>query len=290
LIALLLVLLLAAGAASAGWWYGVGRYTTVPGLTQLKVADAQAKASSAHLHLAVGGEEWDPAVPAGETIDQSVPPGHRIERGGTVTVHVSKGKHTATFPAFDPSGKTSYDTYKTALQNAGLNVAPPVQAYSDSVPANGVISVDPAPNTVVDYGKAVTVTISKGPQPITINDYTGKPADEAQRALTAAGFKVNVKQDYSDTVPNGTVISQSPNSGTGVKGDTITLDVSKGQQLFPVPDVRGKKVKDAEKILKDAGFKWSVLAAPFGPGDVYDQNPEPGSMKAKGTTITLYVV
>jgi eukaryotic-like serine/threonine-protein kinase len=143
---------------------------------------------------------------------------------------------------------------------------------------------------VVDYGKAVTVTISKGPQPITINDYTGKPADEAQRALTAAGFKVNVKQDYSDTVPNGTVISQSPNSGTGVKGDTITLDVSKGQQLFPVPDVRGKKVKDAEKILKDAGFKWSVLAAPFGPGDVYDQNPEPGSMKAKGTTITLYVV
>ncbi|MGH8891602.1 MAG: Stk1 family PASTA domain-containing Ser/Thr kinase [Acidothermaceae bacterium] len=290
LIALLIVLLLAAGAGGAGWWYGVGQYTKVPSLQQLSVPDAQAAATKAHLKLAVDpAQQWSSTIPSGEIIDQSKDPGSQVKRGASVTVTVSKGTRTAKVPAFDPKS-TAYGDYQKALTAAGFKLAPEVDTFDPSVPKGNVISVEPAAGETVDYGKTVTVTVSKGPQPITITDYEGKNGDDAQAALTAAGFKVTVTKDYNDTIAEGIVITQTPNSGTGVNGDTITLDVSKGQQLFKVPDVRGKKTKQAEQDLSKAGFKWSVLAAPFGPGDVYDQSPEPGTMKPKGTTITLYVV
>ena len=203
-----------------------------------------------------------------------------------------KGKHTATVPAFEQN--TSYDDYKNALQQAGFKLAPPVMAYNDSVPANGVVSVDPTPGTVVDYGKAVTVTVSQGPQPIPITDYSGQDASAAADALTKAGFQVAQTQDYSDTVPEGSVISQDPNNGNGVRGQTITLDVSKGPELFKVPDVTSNladplswtSISQAEKILTDAGFKVKVgKQGRF--GVVTSQDPKGGSMQPKGTVVTI---
>jgi serine/threonine-protein kinase len=293
LIALLLVLLLAAGAGGAGWWFGVGQYTTMPSFMQMSVANAQAKASGAHVKLVVSpDEQWSSTVAPGDIIDQSVQPNHQVKRGASVTVHVSKGKHTATVPAFDQG--TSYDAYKNALQQAGFKVAPPAMAYNDSIPANGVISVDPPPGTVVDYGKAVTVTVSQGPQPIAIKDYTGQDAGAAADALSKAGFQVATTQDFSDTVPKGKVISQNPNSGNGVRGQTVTLDVSKGPELFKVPDVTSDlanplswtSISQAEKILTDAGFKVKVgKKGRF--GVVTSQDPKGGSMKPKGTVVTI---
>ncbi len=293
LIALLIVLLLAAGAGGAGWWFGVGQYTTMPSLMQLSVSAAQAKAAGAHVKLVVSpDQEWSSTVSPGDVIDQSVQPNHQVKRGDTVTVHVSKGKHTATVPPFDQNA--SYDDYKNALQQAGFKAAPPVMAYNDSIPANGVVSVDPAPGTVVDYGKAVTVTVSQGPQPVPITDYTGQDAAAAQAALTQAGFQVATTQDFSDTVPQGKVISQDPSSGNGVKNQTVTLDVSKGPELFKVPDVTSNladplswtSISQAEKTLTDAGFQVKVgKKGRF--GVVTSQDPKGGSMKPKGTVVTI---
>jgi serine/threonine-protein kinase len=167
-------------------------------------------------------------------------------------------------------------------------------AYSDTVPSNDVISVDPAPGQTMDWGKSVTVTVSQGPQPIQITDYTGQDADKATQALTNAGFKVTTRQDFSDTVPAGSVISQNPNSGTGTRGDTITLDVSKGPELFKVPDVTSNladplswtSISQAKKILEDAGFEVKIgKQGRF--GVVTSQDPKGGSMKPKGTVVTI---
>jgi serine/threonine-protein kinase len=292
LIALLIVLVLAAGAGTAGWWYGIGQYTNVPSLTGLSVQAAQAKADGAHLNLSVAKNDWSTTVPAGDIIDQSVQPNHQAKRGATITVTVSKGKHTTKVPAV--AANTSYDDYQKTLTAAGLGVAPPVMAYSDTVPSNDVISVDPAPGQTMDWGKSVTVTVSQGPQPIQITNFTGQNAGQATQALTNAGFKVATTQDFSDTVPAGNVISQNPNSGTGVRGDTITLDVSKGPELFKVPDVTSNladplswiSISQAEKILTDAGFKVKVgKKGRF--GVVTSESPKGGSMQPKGTVITI---
>ncbi|HTC70820.1 MAG TPA: PASTA domain-containing protein, partial [Acidothermaceae bacterium] len=143
-------------------------------------------------------------------------------------------------------------------------------------------------------GTTVTITVSQGPTPIPITNYTNQSADVANQALTTAGFKVTETQDFSNTVPAGSVISQTPNTGTGANGDPISLDVSKGPQLFKVPDVTSQlsnpltwnSIEQATKTLSDAGFKVRIgTRGRF--GVVTSQSPTGGSMEPAGTVITI---
>ncbi|MGN6087661.1 MAG: PASTA domain-containing protein, partial [Actinomycetales bacterium] len=93
---------------------------------------------------------------------------------------------------------------------------------------------------------------------------------------------------FSDTVDKDAVISQAPTGGTLTKGSTVTLTVSKGPDLVTVPNLRGKRVEDAQKILQDLGLEANIVRAPFGPGRVFDQSKS-GQVK-RGSTVTLYVV
>jgi serine/threonine-protein kinase len=218
--------------------------------------------------------------------DQNPKANTKLHKGDAVTIRISKGKHLSTVPLFDPT-QTTFAAYQQALAAVGLSATAPTQTYDPTVPQGNVIGVDPAAGTQIGYNTSVIVTISQGPQPIPIVDYTGKTYDEANKALTAAGFKVTETQDFSDTVASGTVISQNPPSGTGKKGDPITLDVSKGQQKFKVPDETGKKVTDATKALKAAGFEVKISRLDGGPGRVLQESPT--GQQPKGTVITLFV-
>jgi serine/threonine protein kinase/beta-lactam-binding protein with PASTA domain len=292
-IAFWIVLLLAVGAGTAGWYFGIDRTTTVPSLFKLTSSQAQQKAAAAHITLATGASDWN-VLPAGEVFDQNPALGAKVHKGAVVTVRLSKGPHVTTVPAFDPAGQTPYTDYQTLLQQAGLHVASEQQSYDPVVPAGNVISVDPVPGQQLAWDKSVTVTVSQGPAPIPIVDYTGKAADQATQALTAAGFVVNATQDFSDTVPAGTVISQTPNSGTGKKNDPIAIDVSKGPQLFKVPNVTSDlanpltwtSIEQATRTLEDAGFKVKVgKRGRF--GVVTSQSPKGGSMQPAGTVVTI---
>jgi len=297
LVVLVIVLLLAAGAGGAGWWYGVGRYTSAPDLYDLSLTNAQQAAAKAHVKLSQAPPQWSATVTTDHVMDQSVDPGDRLKRGDTVTITVSKGKHQADMPPLDPG--TSAADYEAKLTALGFKIAPEQSQHSDDVPQGGVILVDPTPGTKgVDYGKTVTITVSDGPQPIAIVDYKNSKADDAVRALTTAGFAtVKQTQDFSDTVPEGVVISQTPNSGTGTKDTVITLDVSKGPQLFEVPNVSSNlanpsswiDVDQAKTILKNAGFTNVKLTGPNRFGIVTKQDPKAKSMKPKATVITLTV-
>ena len=133
-----------------------------------------------------------------------------------------------------------------------------------------------------------------GPAPIPIVNYTNQSADTASQALTTAGFNVTQTQDFSNTVPAGSVISQTPSSGNGTTGEPISLDVSKGPQLFKVPDVTSQlsnpltwnSIEQATKTLADAGFKVRIgTRGRF--GVVTSQTPTGGSMEPAGTVITI---
>jgi serine/threonine-protein kinase len=178
----------------------------------------------------------------------------------------------------------------TALQNRGLKAATQTPEYSTAVASGKVIRTDPPAGAKLKPGTTVKVFVSKGPEPIAVPDLTGKTQQDATSILTGLGFKVAATSVFSDTVPQGTVISNSPNSGTAPKGSTVTLTVSKGPDVVPVPDVTNKKPDEATKILKAAGFKVDRQDAPFGPGHrVYATDPGPGTKVKRGSTVTIYV-
>jgi serine/threonine protein kinase len=292
LIAFFIVLLLALGAATAGWWYAEGRWATTPSVQNLSAQDAAAKVKAAHLRLKTSAPQFSETVPKDTVLSQDPPTNHRLLRGQSVTIVMSQGPERYEVPAFDPNTPTTVTDYQAALTKAHLAMLePPPTVHDEAIPEGNVLSVDPAPGTPQKRGAVVTVTVSSGPAPIDITDYTGQPSAQAIAGLKAAGFVVPTPtQDYSSTVPSGSVISQSPKAGTGMRNDPITLVVSKGPAPIKVPDVRGMKTKDAQSALEKLGFKVNLIHAPFGNGLVYSQSPAAGTLKPPGTTITLDIL
>jgi serine/threonine protein kinase/beta-lactam-binding protein with PASTA domain len=296
-IAFFIVLLLAAAAATAGWWFAAGRWASTPNLTNLSSSAATAKAKASHVTVQVGQPEFSSTVPKNSVVEQTPTAKHKVLRGDTVTIRLSQGPQLFQVPTFDLAGSTSLVDYKSELIAAHLNVVDPAPAeYSSTIIAGNVISVYPPVGTNEKAGTTVTVTISLGPQPIPIVDYTNQSASQATEALTTAGFTVVPTQDYSTTVKAGLVISQTPTGGSGKLGDPIALDISKGPQLFKVPDVHSDlngdpknwvSIQQATKTLTDAGFKVNVgSSGRF--GVVTSQSPKGGSMQPLGTVITIY--
>jgi serine/threonine-protein kinase len=156
-----------------------------------------------------------------------------------------------------------------------------------------VLAASPAAGSEIAPQTPVALTVSRGPKPIKVADWTGKSADAAVKALKKLGFTVVEKSDHSDKVAADLVLSQSPDSGSGAKGDTVTVTRSLGPVLVTVPNVRAMGVRAAEKVMSDAGFQTRVRPAAInylGLGYVVTTRPKIRTQAPKGSTITLYVV
>jgi eukaryotic-like serine/threonine-protein kinase len=283
-----IALVLVAAAALFFFTAGPGGKTTVPkveGSTSLVAEKALARA---HLDTKVV-RAFDENIKAGLVLLGEPPAGREVRRGSTVTLTVSRGPERFAVPQV--IGRTQADA-EDRVTKALLTVGTVSKAFNETVPQGQVISTSPAADASVKRAAAVSLVISDGRQPIQLADWTGQPLDQAVKALTEAKLKVDAtKQGWSDTVPKGAVISQSPATGTLFEGGLVTLVVSKGPQLIPVPDVIGQQEQPARSILEGLGFTVKVERA-FGGyfGTVRLQSIDAGTKAPQGSTITLTVV
>ena len=280
------VLVVAAVAAAFGGWYlAAGRYTSTPNVIGLTKPAAEAKIKAAGLKAKWLPSVYNDTIAAHLVATESPSPRHDLRSGGTVSLALSLGRDHVP----DVRGET-VSSATAALQRAQLTVGATNHQYSATVKKNHVISTDPKPGAAVSPKTAVTLVVSQGPSPVTVPDVTGKPVDQATSILQAVGLQVTTTQQYDDKIPAGKVITTNPPPGSSAHvGDSVNLVVSKGPQTFPVPDVVGEKLKDAEKTLTDAGFGFTVSNFPGGPDRVLSQSPGGGSKAKKGTVVQLYV-
>ncbi|WP_455676574.1 PASTA domain-containing protein, partial [Pseudoscardovia suis] len=275
-VTVLLVLVLLAGC-SAVWWFfsGPGSYRVLPA-----AQDVPCDASTASCTLTNANwdnyrallddegiayqvtERNDDSVPAGSIISTSpsLVGSHVSIRGGIVDVVVSQGAVQLTVPSdlLDASTADGKDPLAALAETGFTNVQHDESAdqYSLTVPQGAAISVTPAPGSTVDHNTTVTVVLSKGLKPITFPDVVGKTRTEAESTLAPDNLTITWKQEYSDSVEEGTVISASAAAGDALHwGDSVTITVSQGPQMATVPDVVGNSYDDAEKTLTALGFK-----------------------------------
>ena len=93
---------------------------SVPDLTKQKVSDATKTLADQQLAITKGTDEFSDTVPAGLIVRQDPAPGSSLERGGTVTIIVSKGHAPITVPT-GALGKDAAAITAT-LQKAGFKV------------------------------------------------------------------------------------------------------------------------------------------------------------------------
>jgi serine/threonine-protein kinase len=285
-LAFTLVLLLALAAAVAAWWYGTGRYTATPSLLNVTVAEARVIAEAEGLTVVQAGEQYSEVVAAGLVATTEPGPGERILRDDPIELTISLGPERYEVPEL--VGLTREEA-EQALADAHVGLGEVDEAFDEEVPKNVVISQGVDAGELVRRDATVSITVSKGREAIAIEDFTGRPAAEAEQALSDAGFEVSVQQTFDDEVPAGVVIRQEPSSGTGYRGDQVQLEVSTGSRdgKIEVPSVVGMHVDQARQVLEELGFRVQVKGGIFGGRQVQSQNPEAGQVRERGTVVRL---
>ena len=195
---------------------------TVPDVVGKTKDQASAVIKGTGLTLGDVTEQYSASVDSGKVISSDPKAGKVIEHTAKISIVVSKGKEPATIP--DVTGQ-SEDEAKKTLEDAGLKKGKVSKDYSDSVAKGNVISSSPIAGASGYYkGDSVDLTISKGPEKVTIPDVTGKGQDEAKKILEEAGLKVEVNKRLGG--PFGTVRSTDPAPGSSVKPDSkVTINI-----------------------------------------------------------------
>jgi serine/threonine-protein kinase len=106
------------------------------------------------------------------------------------------------------------------------------------------------------------------------------------------GFRVEVKQESSDSVDEGNAIRTNPPGGTRAEVDSrILLFVSSGPAQVEVPDVIDLARESAEATLNRAGLGFTIREQESDqePGTVIAQTPDGGEVVDKGSRVQLTV-
>jgi eukaryotic-like serine/threonine-protein kinase len=182
-------------------------------------------------------------------------------------------------------GKSKADA-EQQLKDAGLRFTETTS--SNAAVKDTVISQNPVGNQQGHKNDVVQLTVSLGPAPITLEDYTNQSEANARNTITKLGLKVQTTQTSSDTVSQGNVISQDPSAGKEIaKGDTVTLTISSGPQKVSVPNVVGYTVATASQTLSNVGLRTSFPSG-TDPSDIVEStDPAADTQVEKGTTVVL---
>jgi serine/threonine-protein kinase len=277
---LLAVLGLALVVAGVSWYFGIARYESAPQLVGMSETNALAEAEAAGFEFKVARRAFSETAPLGTVMKTDPEPGNRVLPGALIRGTVSKGPERHPVP--DLKGKTTAEAIQ-ALRDERLQAGDVTRDWSQTVPKGRVSKL-----TGVKVGDRlrrnarVSFVVSKGREPIQVVNTAGQTRGSAFATLQNKGFAVAVRQDYSDRVAAGRVISQYPSSGTMYRGDTITITVSLGPEEVDVPNVVGESCDSGDDELS----KWFDIERRGGDGRILAQSPSGGEAKV-GSTVTI---
>lgn len=118
--------------------------------------------------------------------------------------------------------------------------------------------------------------------------------DQAQRILRARNLEPSFEgNEPSDTVAAGLITRQLPEPGNRIAGGSaVRYWVSSGPAFVEVPNLTGRHINDASRILQNEGLELGERLQVFDesdPGTVLNQNPRTGQEVRSGTAIDVTV-
>ncbi len=230
-------------------------------------------------------------VATGLVISQSPRAGSRVEKGSGVNFAVSGGPANKALP--NVAGMSASSAV-AKLRKEGFKPTIKKQA-SATVAAGRALGTEPPAFTAPPVGSPVTVLVSSGPAPVSVPDVVGQSQSAAEATLINAGLVLGtVAHRDSSTDTAGTVLSQSPATGTSVRtGSKVDLTVAQAPKQSQVPEVVGQTEALAVAALEQAGFTPKAVTAtttsPEQIGMVLKQDPGGGTQARKGATVTITV-
>lgn len=188
----------------------------------------EAKAQYPNLVIVEDGKAYSNEYDYNIIIEQDIIAGKKIKDGIQIHVKISGGKNMVDVPDVY---NNYYEEAKRKITSSGL--VPVIKEKNDeNVDINCVISTEPAKGSKVDIGSEVIIYVSLGKEMKfnTVVDVTKLSEADAKSKLEALGFIVTVKEQNSDEISKGYVVSQSiPKGASYGVGQEIIIYVSNGE-------------------------------------------------------------
>lgn len=269
----------------------------VPNVVGMTEDDAKETLNDEGLGFKVVSREESKEYEKGRVSEQKTEAGEEVAKNTTIEVVVSSGLVGDSITVPDVSGMTE-DEAQSALENAGFRNISSEFTYHDSVPSGQVIGTTPEANAEATEDTEILMQVSKGAERKTVPNVVGQKDADAQNAIKSAGLSVGtVTYEYSDSVAQGIVISQSVDGGKKVSaGTTVDLVISNGPEpaaKVNVPPVTGTSESNARQLIQNAGLSVGTVtyqhSSSVAAGYVISCSPGVGSSVDEGTSVSLVV-
>lgn len=242
-------------------------------------------------------EEYNFDYPAGQVVSQTMPENKRFRKGEKITIVVSKGANpdeAVLFPDVKSMSYSELTQWRDTNKLLNMKIS---QIYHDTIENGQVISYSLGNNvteTEFKRGSSITVTVSRGKQPVqsvSIQDFTGKTQVEAETWANTNKMKLDVKESFtSDATKAGKIASQSPNSGSADQGSTVTIYVYKNAATMS--NLEGLTETEARAWCSSNGVQCTFVEQYHDtvlPNRVVSQSVKAGRIVEGTTPVTVHV-
>lgn len=192
-------------------------------------------------------------------------------------------------------GMTQEEAVKT-LEDDDFNPSIADTSFGVSLPPGSIFLQKPEAGKLVKEGRTVYLFISGGEQVISVPLLKGKSVRDARLSLERVGLKLGTIEELASTQPKDMVFDQQFAEGTRIrKGQSVGISVSigKGDGEIVVPDLIGKSLSEATRIISDSlltvGKINYQISSTLLPNTVLDQYPAPGNKLNSGNTVDLFI-
>ncbi|MEU3143212.1 MULTISPECIES: Stk1 family PASTA domain-containing Ser/Thr kinase [unclassified Streptomyces] len=285
------------GAILIGRWAfsgngGVGNdNVAVPNFVGTTKAAAEKKATNTDLVLAFTSKPCEDQA-KGNICEQDIDPGTDVKKESTVNLVVSTGAPKVAVPSVvgdnvdDATAELEGDKYAFVVET---------KEKESTETAGTVLEQDPALGEEVEKGTTVTLTVAKAVARSTVPDVFNKTCDEAKAQMTANDLVGNcTEQEVDDANQVGKVISTTPGPNQQVDKNSqvqIVVGKAKANEKVAVPNVNGQTLKDAQKMLQEAGLAVGEIKGSQDPNSrVIGADPGQGNQVDKGTAVSLFTL
>lgn len=205
-----------------------------PDLRGLYYAQIVADPNYSDFIIEEGEYVYNEAIDAGKIISQEPGANHRIEKGSTIIVTISRGAKTFQLPNYVGGDARQA---KIELERFGVICIEDTPEYNDEVPAGSVIRMVPETGTVITAGDTVTITVSKGSEHLkaVVPNLKGKTEGEALALLEAAGLSWDTPTYVEQEGTPGLVVGQSVAADSEVDAGTVIHYQLRKEILPPEP-------------------------------------------------------
>ncbi|KAB7663918.1 Stk1 family PASTA domain-containing Ser/Thr kinase [Bacillus sp. B1-b2] len=208
----------------------------VPDVAGMEIQEATEKLQSLGFTvgdtISLNSEE----VEKGQVIKTSPKAGSARKKGTAVTIYESIGQEKITLDDYvgrqyeDVLNLLDAETFKSITKN---------EQFDENEPSGTILEQSIEPDEeIIPAETDLVFTISKGAELISIKDMSGYTKKEVNDYVSEVGLAIQFKEEYSDSVEKGLVISQTPEARTNVKkGTEISVVLSKGKEQIQPKEV-----------------------------------------------------